>query len=446
MDRAWQERPLIQEVPHDACFEGCIAGCLASRHFTAVVWGRAVNFRQCTLHIRQHFLQDLLVNGASASHRSHHSFMPLAEFPRFSSLPREIQLQIWVTAARPCPGKRHVQFFIIEDQHVTPASPPHPVPGHFLRLAAEGRINDGFKLAVPFRERNSSVYMLDAGLWTACCDSKAAMRRAYPSNHWWPKVRAEHLPSPDAHTVSFVDAAGTRHITFRPKFDLFYFAPLKLGQVDWWRHYAHDQVPLISADGQSLLGPDVAVTYDPLMMGVLHNRPRRQCRHTWSGESAGALIDMVDLFHERVDWSMWFVDYRLRHRGTVAPSNDRERFYSQDCVFTEVAHGDMHKSWTMGNCGGNEHPETVFDMFEKLHDVSHGRLDLLGSDRMHVLACEPLPGKSFSRPQPSVNEPCEACAFEQRVPSRMPSRVHSARARDNNDDIDIDLEGFSLFD
>lgn len=407
--------------------------------------------------------------------------MPLETFPLFNSFPLEIQRLVWDLSARPVHGKRQVQFFIIVDHYTNAANPSYPIHGDFLRLGHEGRINEGFKLAVPYYEAidagNSSTYLLDSGLWMACRESRAAMERCYRNNEWWSGAAVPdgisrsaqpgdyHRLEDTSHTASYSSREGqVRHITFRPADDLICFMPLKLDQVDWWHHYAGDGVPLVDGDrgvsnGRSFLGLNVAVNYDPMLMQVLKGRTtRNQCPHTWSGESESFLVDMVDLFHENTGRTLWFMDFRLRRREPhqsdlqqqlpVSPAGDaqdRERvvFYTDDCLFVEVKRDDI-PDWTVDDDDDGAQ-ETVFDMFDLLHQNYDGRLEIDHSDRMRVLACEVRPGKTVkSWPRPVKNAPCEACLAEQekRTPFRRVRNTATVLAGDH----EIDLEGCSLFD
>ncbi|PNY27037.1 uncharacterized protein TCAP_03029 [Tolypocladium capitatum] len=333
-------------------------------------------------------------------------------YPLFPKFPLEVRELIWDLAVRPVPGKRHVHSFIVVDHYFNPDNPSRPVAGDFLRFGAQGELNPGFKLAVPRSDetngRNSSVYLTDSGLWMACRESRAAMERRFRKNEWWSDMSGTHQPrrlavtgdflgqEDAAHTASYAGANGDAiHITIQPERDLAYFCPLELYSLQWYLHYAGNDVPLIDYRGDnnapakpSFLGLHVAFDYDPSML-----------------DAPTTLVDMIDVFHESAGRTMWFVDRRLRRRSATATDessapgasdtaradkadDDRVVFRSDGHVFTEVRREDLSE-WTMDDDGGSTN--TVFDFFDRLHQQYDGRLEVGGSDRMKVLACEAAP-------------------------------------------------------
>ncbi|KAH8686540.1 hypothetical protein BGZ61DRAFT_454608 [Ilyonectria robusta] len=403
-------------------------------------------------------------------------------FRLFRDLPPEIQDAIWDAAVRPA-TKSHVHSFIIADHHCQTFDSVS-VPGFFLRFGAYGKVNGGFKLAVPHDDPNSgpnsSVYLSDSGLWMACKQSRAAMNRRFPMNEWWSEIPGKGQPERKAragecfgqqnvaHTTSYIDSnAQVRHITIQPVEDLFYFSPLQLDSINWFHHYAFNDVPLIDYRGyntaspaSSFLGLHVALDYDPLMLETLAGRTVN-CPHRRVTFSTTSIVDMVDVFHESAARTIWFIDHRLRRlEGTLEndaktdahsrmglltasasislgdTQDGRRVFYSNDCVFTEVQREDHLSEWFMGEENGHG---TVFAFFDLLHQVAGGRLEVEGSARMKVLACEVAPGAA---PRPATARTgsvvCVACAEEkQETLFRKTDRLRDAESDD---------DGFSLED
>ncbi|KAH7009969.1 hypothetical protein EDB80DRAFT_714146 [Ilyonectria destructans] len=404
-----------------------------------------------------------------------------ASFRLFPHLPPEIQDVIWDAAVRPA-TKSHVHSFIIADHHCRTFDSVS-VPGFFLRLGARGKVNGGFKLAVPHDDPhsgpNSSVYLSDSGLWMACKQSRAAMEGRFPTNEWWSEIPGEDQPQRKAragecfgqqnvaHTASYIDSnSQVQHITIRPDEDLVYFSPLQLDLINWFHHYAFNDVPLIDYRGyntvspaSSFLGLHVALDYDPLMLETLAGRTVN-CPHRRVTFSTTSIVDMVDVFHESATRTIWFIDHRLRRPEGMAakdtkaeaqskpglpaaststfPGNTqdgRRIFYSNDCVFTEVQREDLSE-WVMDEENGNG---TVFEFFDLLHQVAGGRLEVEGSDRMKALACEVAPSAA---PRPATartgNVVCVACAEKkQETLFRKTDRLRDAESDD---------DGFSLED
>lgn len=411
--------------------------------------------------------------------------MVVGSFPLFLQLPPEIRHHIWDLAVRPVPGARHVHYFIIADHYTQHADPRYPIHGYFLRLGAEGRVNAGFKLAVPYGNvasgPNESVYLTDSGLWMASRESREAMERHFKKNEWWSQMPGPSQPKQlhkagdflgemqVASSSSYVNAAGeTNHITIQPWIDLVYFKPISLDDVDWWHHYAGDDVPLVDYRGEadsipkpSFLGLDVAFDYDRGMYDVLAGRTVYHCAHV-KGVHSMSIIDMIDVFHESAARTVWFVDHRLRRRGSPSGGSplalqrelghssrdkgtlntERQAFHSVNRTFTEVRRDDMME-WTAGD--ELEDKETVFDFFDLLESESNGRLEIQGSNRLKVLACEAMPGVA-SDPLPGRGA-CEICVKESAdlAAKRKRPSTPCLDIWEGLDDYDI-MEAMNLFD
>ncbi|KAF7554337.1 hypothetical protein G7Z17_g2942 [Cylindrodendrum hubeiense] len=413
--------------------------------------------------------------------------MTLQSFGLFPNFPSEIQDLIWDSAVRPATGS-HVHSFIITDHHRQNFD-LKSAPGFFLKLGAEGRVNAGFKLAVPQDDPNSgpnsSVYLSDRGLWMTCKQSRAAMERRFPKNEWWSEMPGQGHPprlarageyfgqQNVAHTASYVDAnAEVQHITIRPDEDLIYFKPLQVRTTNWFHHYAYNDVPLIDYRGystaspaSSFLGLHVALDYDPLMLESLAEREIDHCSHRPPAFSSTSIIDMLDVFHESAGRTIWFIDQRLRRLDGISAKNttskvqsetssletssiglpsdtqdERRVFYSNDCVFTEVKRTDLSE-WVMDEENSNG---SVFDFFDLLQQVVGGRLEIEGSDRMRVLACEAAPGAALRPVAKKMGSfECPLCVKERE--ESMPRRKKHSTDVESDDD-GFDWENFSLFD
>ncbi|KAH7136714.1 hypothetical protein B0J13DRAFT_559943, partial [Dactylonectria estremocensis] len=268
-------------------------------------------------------------------------------------------------------------------------------------------------------------------------------------------------------TASYRDSADkVRHVTICPQKDLTYFSPLEIDSINWFHHYAFDDVPLIDRRGYpdssatpSFLGLDVALDYHPLMLGSAASQ-MIHCRHRLLSFSSSSLTDMVDVFHESTGRTMWFIDHRLRrstkrarpsastqridNESSINDAQDERRvFYSNDCVFTEVRREDQSE-WTIEEKHDNG---TVFDFFDMLHNVSNGRLELEGSDRMKVLACEAAPGAAprTTATWDTWDIECVACVEEEQEDLAPIRRVVRAVESDDDDLFDVDDFVLNLF-
>lgn len=405
-------------------------------------------------------------------------------FPRFPDFPQEIRELIWDAAVRPVPGPRHLHRFIIVDGYVNRGNVARTVSGDFLLFGADGIINSGFSLLVPQdtpeNGRNDSVYMTDSGLWMACRESRAAMERHFKKNEWWSNVKAPKRPphrgkrgdyfgEEDAsHTATYTErrTGQDKHITFYPNRDMILLQPLAINSVDWFHHYAWNDVPLIDYRSRrdakpepAFLGMDLAFEYHPAMYDVLVDRMMNHCRHNSPQISTMSLIDMVDLFYEDALRTMWFIDYRLRRRrettntttttttagSTAAGDGERAIFRSEDYIFTEILRDDM-QHWELSgeNEIEGEERKTTFDFFDVLFGGVSPRLELDPIGRIKVLACEIAPG-SLGPPIETkyANGPCNYC-LEEEAEEKRPKRPLQ-KASQEDDDLLEEIANLNLF-
>lgn len=345
-------------------------------------------------------------------------------FPLFTKFPREIQDLVWDVAARPFHGDRYLHAFYAVDYWFDKEKGAQKIRGDGLRFGPAGALNDkSYGLMVPWddpgRGLNTSAYKAISGLWTACRASRSALERCYPKNEWWSELpspesdcpprlagRGDYLNDPDAsHTASYVDEQGKPHHVTISMRDLVYFPVSRLwNAVDWFYHYAADTVPLIRPDLRndsgnrdalpSFLGMDIALDFEPRWFDWIYD----------------SLVDMVEVFHDHSNRTVWFIDHRLRRRQVSeltesnseasrsgeeepesmtlsSPRQDVQRFYSWGYIFTEVQESHRHL-WEIKG----EHPrQSVFEFFVKLAQQHNGRLEIEGSRRLRVLACEVNP-------------------------------------------------------
>lgn len=325
-------------------------------------------------------------------------------FPRFSTLPTELQDYIWDLAARPFPGDRLLHTFYATADHFIKFNDAVSFHGDELRLGdMHGQDRTLFGLLVPWdgypeEGPNTSAYRATSGLWMACTASRRAVQRAFPKNEWWsgrPGAKCPHgladrgryLGDPDAsHTASYTDREGKLHyITISPQRDIVHFPWMKLfggGPVDWHYHYASDHVPLLDervrdedspppVPRASFLGMDLAVDFDP----------------RWSiWDPPSDLVDTLDLFHDGTSRNVWFVDRRLRRRS--GSPDDAQKFYSCGYVYTEVKRSHQYL-WEIHS---ETSTQSVYDWLPRLARMHSGRLEgMVDSPYVSVLACEENP-------------------------------------------------------
>ncbi|KAJ5097670.1 hypothetical protein N7456_008391 [Penicillium angulare] len=343
-------------------------------------------------------------------------FCRLHEFPRFRALPVEIQDYIWDLAIRPLPGENHVQEFIIVDYYFDQVNGSDKIQADFIHFQPIGHPRErNYGLAVPRQDPqrgpNNSAYLLNSGLWQACPASRQAMERYFRKNEWWSQISNPESSSPltsrgdfddqpgVSHTAYYIDTGGVEHhITIRPDKDLIYLVGLDpvLG-MDWFYHYAGDSILLDrkpveqSAIQSSFLGHDIAMKFST----------------RWIDPIPDGIVDMISVLHDETGRTLWFVDERLRRRTDLIKFGDlsksdapqgsscfsdsqmkRKVFHAQSYKLTEVRETDMHL-WEIVDKEGKTQP--VHEFFRRLIPMHGGRLEIVGSDRLRVLAYETTP-------------------------------------------------------
>lgn len=321
------------------------------------------------------------------------------KFSLFAQLPVELQDHIWDIAAQPFSGNGQLHTFFAADHYCKQDTEALRVGSDPLLFGPGGTVKKtSFNLLVPWDDSdghsNASAYNAIRGLWTACRASRKALERQHPKNEWWSDIPrpesgcprnarpGEYLDHPNAsHTASYIDREdNVNHITIWPEKDIVHIAiPPGRDLVDWFYHYAGDHVPLLderyraedSEARPSFVGMNVALDFEP----------------KWFSWPPAYLADTVEVFHYNTGRKVWFIDRRLRRRQPIRDwPGDLQTFYSCGYVFTEVRESQQHL-WEME---GDSPGPSVFDFFG-LMTREHDRLEIEGSTRLRVIACEPDP-------------------------------------------------------
>lgn len=307
----------------------------------------------------------------------------MAEFHRFTLLPRELRDQIWDHALRHnTPG---VHFFsthapsridpaAVEDSMVVkpfeyqgrPAATPHR---GILTLSAPRHRCDGER---SWSSRNDSTYMVDSGMWTACRESRDRMLRHFKpqeTSHYATFTHKEirrlfTLTRKTSTTMKIQrDNGETQYITVNPSKDLVCFQPLKplvpsslnmlmafFGSTSSRDFFS----PFIFKDSNNTSYKalqNIAVEFQPSW--ALHDDRGRISFH----------LVLKSLFHWRVTeprmdglQTFWIIDYSLS-RDAKSKEPGARVFRSGNCVFTEAE---------VGRHGFNEDPDryTPLDVYD----------------------------------------------------------------------------------
>lgn len=254
-------------------------------------------------------------------------------FHYFPTLPTQVREAIWDFAVRPRrPG---VHLFAVYDsvddtKKASLLSPyrvrvPKRWSCHLAAPQVSPLYGDNQEQEFSWVRGNRSTYLIDFGLWAACAESRAAMERRFkvdeqkmmPEENDEGSVRKRVPRAPDT-SCFFLDGQWYRCLTYTKK-DLFFLQPYDLKRFEWdqmWGFpFYNPQADHIALDYALISGE-----WDTL---------GDQCVIV---AAAGGLEGMK---------SLWFVDYSLRRRVGIPPTQDRDQFHGNGCIFTEVKDGDM---------------------------------------------------------------------------------------------------------
>lgn len=166
----------------------------------------------------------------------------MTSFDLFPNLPCELRLEIWKFAIRP--AGRGVHRFSIhsiskdrsihKDRGQSPATTDPNQQQETRHTAAAPRVLDRYS----WTEGNDSAYLWDAGLWTACRESRDVMTWHFRVAHWhgvrrrllrsqgqWtPAALADEFEDMTALTTAR-DGGREWHLMLRPHKDLFWLEP-----------------------------------------------------------------------------------------------------------------------------------------------------------------------------------------------------------------------------
>ena len=114
--------------------------------------------------------------------------MPAPMFHHFRRLPVELRLLIWEFAVRP--RGRGVHYFSIVDMRKHSDNPlrqlavPDPADEDEVTYAVSAPMVPSSPGGCSWTTRNCSVYLWDAGLWTACRESRSVLEKRFQPCAW----------------------------------------------------------------------------------------------------------------------------------------------------------------------------------------------------------------------------------------------------------------------
>ncbi|KAJ6439360.1 beta-lactamase-like protein [Purpureocillium lavendulum] len=270
-----------------------------------------------------------------------------ATFHPFVRLPGEIRDMIWDFAVRPRqPSVHHFHPYSVADE--SEAVPPNALryssdPGlrslspryskygpsvHGLAVATRQTWPSSSPLWRSDMMQHPSTYMFDHGLWTACRESRLAMRRQLKPDYWhdqrreyeelWAACMEPATPPDGPATMSVNIDSQVRYVTVHPVTDLFVMLPLDCEyrrRVDAWGGLEFN-LPIIYRLGYCV--KNIAFEFDPkwLKVGSPLYMSWLQYENSVLGELARAILDLS------LTENLWVIEHRLRRTGS-APAADQ---------------------------------------------------------------------------------------------------------------------------
>ncbi|QPC70690.1 hypothetical protein HYE68_001442 [Fusarium pseudograminearum] len=322
--------------------------------------------------------------------RSPNSF-EMATFNRFPDLSPELRIQIWKHAIRE--DKPGVHIF----NHDGPGPVvskgwrswtfTKPLPRHYF---------NSVKQDVP--RKNTSTYLIDGGMWTACKESQSIMNDHFRQSEWLEtssitkeerEVRLKALSDDKLNLPSTGNFVGSplHFLTVRPHQDLFVLQVDCLDKVNW------DDIAYDHALGSGSIGyrgiSYVAIEFNP---------------EWWDSENEewdhGVMSTLTDAAHNSDLLTIWIIDHGLKRRKDapafeeVTPNSRSflNAFYASDRKLLQVE--TIHiESWTDSRTGlPPETPwrtnNTSLSLAEDLHeDINADRWPDYDNPRRNEYPC-----------------------------------------------------------
>lgn len=296
-------------------------------------------------------------------------------FHSFPRLPKELRDAIWALAIRLEQPSAH--FFTVFDSskddewtELSKLAISHPLVSRCSLAAPESVLDGPTRRQFSWVRGNRSAYLMDSGLWTACTESREAVRRRFKVAECDMKGAAVDLETfrethPDAPASAFFTSDGERRCCLtHPRTDLFFLRPFNASTANW--ESLDVSVPIfgsIELEGFAVgyVG-HVAIDYDP---NWFRGERMPICWNSWA--SPGTIGFAICAATEDLSWAenLWFVDYRIRRSpgGVPPPAGSRRQFHGNGCRSTEVQKGDA--GWELNNLDWDR---DIFDFLEELWD------------------------------------------------------------------------------
>ncbi|KAF4470141.1 hypothetical protein FALBO_2978 [Fusarium albosuccineum] len=278
-----------------------------------------------------------------------------ASFHLFSRLPSELRNMIWQSAIRPKRFRAH--FFQVAQMIPSWRVRLHPHQG--IPRPSRGIASPAIPSAPCWTLSESSVCLIDGGLWTACKESRRVMEKEFTDDYWdqtgevgppgkegyfgaW--LLDNEASTPETCRFTGLNGRG-RYVTMFPSQDLFIL------QLD-----SLDSLGVAHFGSMSLAWPDgprnMALEYGPNWEAVMRHTDIDTIRQL---EPVKAIVQAV--LESPSVWNTWLIDMSVKRKPDEAAmpvpnSSDRWVFYAIDRRFVETPDDDTEFEAEFESMGG----------------------------------------------------------------------------------------------
>ncbi|KAF4442694.1 hypothetical protein FACUT_1857 [Fusarium acutatum] len=253
-------------------------------------------------------------------------------------------------------------------------------PGYCVAIPLWNKYIDGIDNG---SDSNISTYLMDAGLWTACHESRLMMQESFLHAQWRYESWTEH----------YISGGAPLYITIRYRKDL---VILQLDSLDFekWDDEKWGRVRYLR---------NIGIEYRPDWC-IVFNKEEEEGNGAWEVDA----FDKIYCFGEALDSvRIWIIDHNLRRKVDALPCDEKRgqgfwstenvSFYGADRKFSSTGlgkGGDRLAHWEYINpVADGEHRKFSLYFADRLYDLYKELLDwatrgtgtisaLLGWDRL----------------------------------------------------------------
>ncbi|KAH7141404.1 hypothetical protein B0J13DRAFT_637079 [Dactylonectria estremocensis] len=280
------------------------------------------------------------------------------EFHRFLELPWELREDIWRLTIRPaCPGVHHFTIYnnqVDEDASLNemedivtthegypstrlaaPRWGPRAIGHHFLSQ----------EHTASWTSNNPSTYLIDAGLWTACKESRFVIEHEFQSQIWDSDFRSSCTDlnvtfegkelAREMACFKEKNPSKRRYFTVFTKQDIFYLQPHDLETLDWkWTTSYYPELNWSGFRNMSHVALDFDVTWALELLN--HENWYTDMMHTLARLAIDAGTDGSVEF-------LWLIDYGIKRK-----SKNHDEGFDDVAVFRQGDRRFVEMGWRNG--------------------------------------------------------------------------------------------------